>query len=157
MARYVILRHEDATPPGGLPSVLIVRDGWAWLAFVFPLFWLLWHRLWVAGFIVLAAMIAISLIAQTPQGVALGLPLNLFLGLFVGLEGPAARIGKARLQGYALCDVIEASSRSEAELRLVLDQSGDTPPPLGIDMVAGRNLQTGAPDFLFAAPGGVGR
>lgn len=158
MARYVILRHEDMTPPRGLPPVLVVRDGWSWLAFLFPLFWLLWHRIWFASLAVLAAMVAIALIAQSPPWMALGLPLSLLLGLFVGLEGQNARIGKAQLQGYAICDLVDASSRAEAELRLAIDPTDDAQPsPLGIDMVAGRALRGSAPDVLFAAPGRTGR
>ena len=153
MARYVILRHEDVTPPPGFPPVLIVRDSWSLLAFLFPLIWLLWHRLWFAAFAVLAATVAIALVAQDPQWMALGLPLNLLLGLFVGLEGQNARIGKARLQGYHLVDVIEASGQADAELRLIDSTGDDEPPPLGVRMVAGRNLGGNAPDVLFAAPG----
>ena len=158
MARYVILRHEDVTPPDGLSQLLVLRDGWTWLAFIVPLFWLLWYRLWFAAFMVLAAMIAIALVAQSPQGMTLGLPFNLLLGVFVALEGQNLRIGKARRLGYAICDVIQAASRTDAELRLAVQPGNDDQPsPLGIDMVAGRSLEPKAPDFLFAAPGGVGR
>lgn len=159
MARYVILRHEDATPPGGRPAVLTIRDGFSVLAFLFPLFWLLWHRLWIAALAVLAASIALALVARDPQWALLGLPLNLLLGAFVGLEAQGWRIGAARLRGYRLVDIVDADTRDEAELRFVaMNAASNDATPLKADMVPGRGLAAAeAPDFLFAAPGGVNR
>ena len=93
MARYVILRHEEPAPPAGRPAVLAIRDGFAPLAFLFPFLWLLRHRLWIAGLAAFAASACIALLTLRPQWALLGLPLNLLLGLFVGLEGPGWRIG----------------------------------------------------------------
>ncbi|RNC96631.1 DUF2628 domain-containing protein [Oceaniradius stylonematis] len=159
MARYVILRHEDRTPPRGRAPLLVIRDGWSWLGFVVPLLWLLWHRLWFAAFGVFAASLAIALLAQNPQWASLALPFNLLVGLFVGLEGQGWRIGAARPRGYRLADVVEADTQEAAELRFA-DMAGDESfeAPLAAAMVPGRGLAAAeAPDFLFAAPGGVNR
>jgi hypothetical protein len=159
MARYVILRHEDRTPPRGRPNVLVIRDGWSWVGFIVPLFWLLWHRLWFAAFGVFAASFAIALMAQSPQWAALALPFNLLVGLLVGLEGQGWRISAARLRGYNVLDVVEAETRDDAELRFA-DARSDAPDEtaLAAAMVPGRGLAAAeAPDFLFAAPGGVNR
>lgn len=158
MARYVILRHEDAAPPGGRPAVLTIRDGFSLLAFLFSLFWLLWHRLWIAALAVLAASVVLALLTRDPQWALLGLPLNLLLGAFVGLEGQGWRIGAARLRGYRLADIVDADTRDEAELRFVALTAGtDREAPLRADMVPGRRLAADTPDFLFAAPGGASR
>lgn len=159
MARYVILRHEDRTPPRGRAPVLIVRDGWSWIGFIVPLFWLLWHRLWFAAFGVFVASLAIALLAQNPQWASLALPFNLLVGLFVGLEGQGWRIDAARRHGYRLADIVETDTQEAAELRFA-DMMGDGPDeePLAAAMVPGRGLAAAeAPNFLFAAPGGVNR
>lgn len=159
MARYVIHRHEDRTPPRGRTPVLVIRDGWSWVGFIVPLFWLLWHRLWFPAFGVFAASLAIALLAQNPQWAPLALPFNLLVGLFVALEGQGWRVSAARMRGYRLADVVEADTQEVAELRLA-DMAGDGPDeaPLAAAMVPGRGLAAAqAPDFLFAAPGGVDR
>ena len=160
MARYVILRHEEPAPPAGRPAVLAIRDGFAPLAFLFPFLWLLRHRLWIAGLAAFAASACIALLTLRPQWALLGLPLNLLLGLFVGLEGPGWRIGAARLRGYRIADVVEARTREEAELRLAAMAAGTDAAgtPLKAAMVPGRGLAAAeAPNFLFAAPGGANR
>jgi len=151
MARYVILRHEDATPPGGRPAVLTIRDGFSLLAFLFAFFWLLWHRLWIAALAVLAASVALALLARDPQWA--------LLGAFVGLEAQGWRIGAARLRGYRLAEIVDADTRDEAELRFVaMNAATSGAAPLKADMVPGRGLAAAeTPDFLFAAPGGVNR
>ena len=93
MARFVILRWAQDAPPGRRSVVDVVRDGWTWLGFLFPLFWLLWHRLWFAAVMVFAIAVAIALLTQSPVWAAIVLPANLLLGLFVGLEGQGWRIG----------------------------------------------------------------
>jgi len=159
MARYVILRHEDRTPPRGRAPVLVIRDGWSLVGFIVPLFWLLWHRLWFAAFGVFAAALTIALMAQSPQWAPLALPFNLLVGLLVGLEGQGWRIGSARMRGYRLADVIEAETQEAAELRFA-DMTGDgaDETALAAAMVPGRGLAAAeAPDFLFAAPSGANR
>lgn len=159
MKRNVILRHEDATPPGGRPAILVIGDGFALLAFLFPIVWLLWHRLWIAGAAAFAVYLSIVVFAQQPQWALIGLPLNLLMGLYVGLEGPGWRIGAARGRGYHIADIIEAETRDDAELRLAVMQDDPGPEPaLRAEMVPGRGLAAAeAPDFLFAPPAGVGR
>ena len=155
MARFVILRHEDTVPARDQPPLVVIRDGWALIAFIVPLFWLLWHRLWFAALIVLALGIAIALLVQDPQWATIGLPLNLLLGVYVGLEGQNWRIGRAQKRGYHVIDIVQADNAPEAELRFAGFANAAPTEPMIRPMVApGRGE---APDFLFAPPGGAHR
>lgn len=158
MARFVVLRHEDQMPPRRLPVIEIIRDGWSLLAFIIPLFWLLWHRLWFAAAMVFLAGVTIALLIQMPVFALIGLPLNLLMGVFVGLEGHNWRIAKARRQGYRMIAAIEADSLQEAELKLAGRSVTDS--PANITASTGRTAgapSAAIPDMLFAAPDGVGR
>ena len=157
MARFVVLRHEDQMPPRHLPVIEIIRDGWSLVAFILPLFWLLWHRLWFAAAMVFLASLAVALLIQAPMFALAGLPLNLLIGVFVGLEGQNWRIAKARRQGYRAIASLDAVDRAEAELKLALSpvsrQSDDRPvTPAAGGIAASQPV----PDMLFAVPDRAG-
>lgn len=159
MARFVILRHIDPVPSRGRSPVIALRDEWSILAFVLPLVWLLFHRLWIAALLVLAATIALGLLALEPAYQSLILPANLLMNAFIGLEASGWRIARARGQGYTAVDVIDAGSREEAELRFAeaaRNAGAMTAPRSGNDASSTFGADP-VPDVLFAAPDGVGR
>ena len=43
MASYVVMEP----PEGGPEQAILVRDGFALLAFIMPFLWFLWHRMWL--------------------------------------------------------------------------------------------------------------
>lgn len=153
MARYVIMRHIDPAPSGGRQPVIALRDEWSILAFILPVIWLLWHRLWFAAFFVLSAIVALGFLTIEPTYQAVILPANLLLNLFVGLEAAGWRIAKARSQGYTVVDVVDAGSREEAELRFAqgaarterLDETATPPSEPG-------PYGSPVPDVLFTPP-----
>ena len=115
MAAYVVLE-----PPGRATEPSFVRDGFAWLGFLFPPLWLLWHRLWIeAGFAILAAM-AITATAQAFGIGALGSALSLLVSLYVGLEGRALLVAARLRRGWLDCGVVEAADAEEAETRYLI-------------------------------------
>ena len=59
----------------------LVREGFAWGAFLFGPLWLAAHRAWIAAALVLAADVLISVLAPAPLGFILGLGLAVLLGL----------------------------------------------------------------------------
>lgn len=153
MARYVIMRHIDPAPSGRRQPVIALRDEWTILAFILPVIWLLWHRLWFAAFLVLGAIVALGFLTLEPAYQSIVLPANLLLNLFVGLEANGWRIAKARSQGYTIVDVVDAGSREEAELRFARGaakaERSDEPSP-----VASESGPYGGPvpDVLFTPP-----
>lgn len=99
----------------------IVRDGFALLAFIAPLLWLLWYRLWLEAILVfLAAAIIAALGNFTGLGAVLP-ALSLIVSAYVGVEGQAMRLARLRRLGWREAAVIEAGNRADAEIRYFSD------------------------------------
>lgn len=122
MRSYTLHLPRNALPgePAAIEHATLVRDGFSWTAFLFAPLWFFWHRLWVAGLLVLLGLAAL---------VAAGFALNLRPGLaavvailglaLVGLEAASLRSWTLRRRGQPAADVVTARSRLEAESKLV--------------------------------------
>ena len=115
MASFVVLADGGGAPRGG--ETVFVRDEFSALALVFPLLWLLWHRLWFAAAMVLLATVGIAIAGDTVEATAPVLAANLLIGLLVAVEGPAWRIARHRRGGLADAGTVQAANVAEAELR----------------------------------------
>jgi hypothetical protein len=113
MATFVIMERRGADGQDAEP----IRDGLAVLALLFPLPWLLWHRLWLESllYLVLAfALIGIGWLAGMGDNAGLlALPLN----ILAGLEGPTLRQAALRRRGWDEWGSVEAADEREALLR----------------------------------------
>ena len=69
---------RPAGPEAGLP--VLVPEGFAWLAFLFGLPWLLWHRLWWEALAYLGIMALLTALAPATAATPAGLALHLLLG-----------------------------------------------------------------------------
>ena len=107
MASYVVL-EPNSNELHGVDTVF-VRDGLRWLAFLFPVFWLLWHRLWIEAALALALALGIGALA-TLEGFAGGTLLSLLVALFFGLEAPALYLAALRRRGWREVGLVEADS-----------------------------------------------
>ena len=110
---------HPARPP------VLVQEGWSWGAAAFGPFWLLAHRAWVPGVLVLAAVVILNL------AVPGALRPVLVLGFFVllGLLGRDLLRWALDRRGYALQHVVAAPDGDAALLRL-LDARADLVPGL---------------------------
>lgn len=118
MAAYVVME-----PPGkkSADATVFVRDGFAWLGFLSPPLWLLWHRLWIEAALALVAIGLISAFGGS-YGMRLAGPLLIFLVmLYVGLEGQALRISALARRGWKQCGVVVADSLDDADARYAMD------------------------------------
>src|SRR5690606_22701891 len=97
----------------------LVADRFVFVAFLAPLIWLLWHRLWLEAFVLLAITVALGWLATVPGYEGLSGALGLLLSLLVALEGGALRIAALRRRGWREAAIIEAHGRREAELRYI--------------------------------------
>jgi ABC-type transport system involved in cytochrome bd biosynthesis fused ATPase/permease subunit len=96
------------------PPVLI-HEGWSWGAALFGPFWLLAHRAWVPGVIVLAVVVILNLLVPNSMRGLLVLGFFLLLGL---LGRDLLRWSLAR-RGYALAHVVTAQDDDAAFARLL--------------------------------------
>jgi len=115
MASYVVLERRPAA--GRRIETELVRDEFSYLALIFPLIWLLWHRLWFAALVLLLVSVGIGMIGEyLAPGVAMVVA-GFVVSFFVALEGPAWRIARFRRLGYLETGTVVAPSLSEAEIR----------------------------------------
>jgi hypothetical protein len=94
---------------------VLVREGFAWGAFLFGPLWLALHRAWVPAALALAAGIVI--LALTPGAMATALMLA--LALWLGASGHDLRRWSMRLRGFTLFQVIAARDETDAFARLL--------------------------------------
>ncbi len=120
MASYLILTPPGAPNRSGISNryrdeTRFIRDGFSWAAFLFPTFWMLFHRLWlhaVAAFLLQG--IALELIRQPGFFVA-GAAIWLGVHLLSGLEGPDAVGQRLINRGWEIENLVSARDLATAE------------------------------------------
>ncbi len=85
-------------------------------ALIFPLLWLLWHRLWWAAVFYLLIWVSLVMVLDTGYGMMVTL-ITFVPGIFVFLEGNQLRRGRLQRKGWSLDGVIEGENRDCAEIR----------------------------------------
>jgi hypothetical protein len=115
MASYIVL--TDPNDRSGA-DVRFVRDGFSIVAFLVPLVWLLWKRLWLEAALLFAAFGVIGYGAHLAFGEKAPeiMPLvSMAFGLLCALEGPARLVADQERRGRSVTQVIVASSQRVAE------------------------------------------
>lgn len=116
MSAYVVMEKEGA-PAGELGSILFVRDGFHWPAFLVPVLWLLWHRLWIEAALALGLTLLLSGVGELLDLGFYASLLALLVSIFFGLEGARLRIRAMARRGWRERTVIDAPRLSDAEFR----------------------------------------
>jgi glucose-6-phosphate-specific signal transduction histidine kinase len=130
MASYVVMEPGEMRTADADRTVY-VRDGFSLIAFLVPILWLLWHRLWMEAALAFAAAVVLA-----ASGQALNLsgwvtvPLSLLIAFYIGLEGSALRISALRRRGWREWGVVEANGRDEAEMRYVAETVDEVAKPV---------------------------
>jgi hypothetical protein len=96
----------------------VVKDGFSWAAFIFPLPWLLINRLWLWSIVFIAASLLLAFAAMalgTSESVLF--PSMLLLSLFIGLEAGRLKSEGLIKRGYSQVASLIARNREEAELK----------------------------------------
>jgi hypothetical protein len=119
MATYAVLEPPLADGNEAAEQALLLRDGFFVLAFLFPVLWLLWHRLWIEALAALALMVTGAALAQLAGQPLLGTALALLANLYFGLEAGNLRIRAFVRRGWHFRGIVDAASPAEAELRYV--------------------------------------
>ncbi|MBL0374196.1 DUF2628 domain-containing protein [Rhizobium sp. KVB221] len=113
MANFYVL--TPPVPKDLEKDTLFIRDGFSWLAFLFPLPWLLFMRMWlIAG---LAAIFYLVVAIAAEQWNLEGLPIafSFILSLWTALEGNYVRARMLERKGWDIKADIAASDLDEAE------------------------------------------
>jgi hypothetical protein len=132
MARYVVLDERGAHSGD---TVRIIRDGFHAMAFILPVVWLLWNRLWLHAALMFAVMglTAAALNTFAPQSApALTGLVNFALGLLTALEGTAWLVADRERKGASVQSVVLARNLREAEELCAADIQVGMMPPLPV-------------------------
>jgi hypothetical protein len=116
MATYTV----HLLPEAGLSAQkpIFLKEGFNILAFLFPLFWALYYRLWLYLVLLMGYMLALMLVAQSEMISMLGLiVLELAMHVYVGMVANDWLREKLGKKGYLFSDVTIADSRMRAEQR----------------------------------------
>lgn len=105
MTAYLVLASPGAQIPD--ERSVVIADRFAPWAFIAPVIWLLFNRLWLAAFAAVLVMAAATFLASSAGQPVLGLALDLALSLITALEGRAWRAAALQRRGWRLVDVIE--------------------------------------------------
>jgi hypothetical protein len=162
MTIYTVLA-PPVSATGGLDEadrMIFVRDGFSWPAFLIPVVWMLYRRMWVVLCFYALYLVAIELAGRflgAPTATALGL-----LGaLFLGFEGATLLRWTLNRRRFTEQGLVEARSRDEAEIRFFhrfadASPAGGGPRPAGL-----AGFRPARPDSsadivgLFPTPGTV--
>jgi hypothetical protein len=118
-------------PDGQREETRTIRDGFSWLAFLFPWIWLLAHRLWLPAIIAFVVQAIGGVLMEEPGFGPAGIALAFAVNLFVGLEGQSFRIRSLASRGWREEAAIGASSIDLAEEIYFsnIETGGDTKSP----------------------------
>ena len=121
MTAYVVMDRELGETGS---RTEFVRDRFSVIAFIAPVIWLAWHRLWLEAFVALAAAIGLAALGVVAGFENTAPLLSVLVSIFVAIEGPQLRVAAAERRGYRQMAVIEADNLADAELRY-FEQRGE--------------------------------
>ena len=111
----VYIKPQNQQP---LDSVILVREGFSWLAALLTLFWMLYNRVWIAAVAILAYNVAIALIQEwaiiSDDVVVV---LNSIALIIIGYYANDWYRWALARRGYVLTDIVSASNEEQAEQR----------------------------------------
>ena len=85
-------RHARPGDPAALERAEVVKDGFSWGAFAFTALWFFFHRLWIAGLLVLVAVVGLNLLLSFLDIHALAAFFaQVLLSCLIGLEANSLR------------------------------------------------------------------
>ncbi len=119
MKTYLVFeRAEGGRTVDAAEQILFVREKFFWLALILPLFWLLWHRLWIGllGWIGAVVIIGVVIWGLNLDQITAAAA-SLIPSLVVALEGTELRRRKLLRRGFRDAGVVVAVDLEDAERR----------------------------------------
>lgn len=103
-----------------LAGAALIRDGFSWGAFLFGPFWLLWNRLWLAGFVLLVLESGFfTLLGHFAMGRFFDISINLAIMILFGLEGNSLKRWTYGRRGRPMAGIISGYDAAEAEAKML--------------------------------------
>ncbi|MEM7619122.1 MAG: DUF2628 domain-containing protein [Pseudomonadota bacterium] len=97
-------------------ELVFVKEGFSWAAFLIPLIWLVYHRVWIGLGLMLAISIVINVIFESLRSPEIYATLAfLAISLIVAFEGNAMRRWQLSRRDYRLIGVVSGRNLSECE------------------------------------------
>ena len=118
MAAYSV--YEPPKPAPDLferaDKLAFVKEGFSWPALFVPLLWLIYQRMWIEFFLLLAVYAALQAAFGTdPQGQALAAWASVAVGVLFAFEANDLRTLALERRGYSFAGVAIGRDRTEAE------------------------------------------
>jgi hypothetical protein len=156
MASFVVMERPGSS--GGPRDFEAVRDGFHWLALIFPLFWFLFHRMWIEAAVVLLLGFGLGALMDW-AGLDWLWPFSFAIALFAGFEAATLRVSALRRSGWREWGVVEGRDRERAELRYLEDGCAASGPFAADPLPAAAPAATARPGSgpalgLFSYPDG---
>jgi hypothetical protein len=93
-----------------------VKEGFSWPAFLVPILWLLYYRMWLEFVLLALVYVALQLVFGTePQGQTLFGWASLAIAVLFAFEANDLRAASLERRGYRLAGVASGRDRAEAE------------------------------------------
>lgn len=96
-------------------ETILVREGFAWLAFLFPAVWFLFNRMWLVLVLYLAGAAMLGAAMRDLPDELIGLA-GLAVQLLIGFHAPDLRRWTLARRGWRLLGVVAAAGGEDAAL-----------------------------------------
>lgn len=110
--------HIDPSKTNPVEKAVFVREGFNLFAFIFGVFWALYHRMWLIAIALAIVVVSFGLAeeAKALDMVSLTI-LQIAFNIFIGLQGNDLRRWWLSKRGYIMSDVVVSDNELRAQQR----------------------------------------
>jgi hypothetical protein len=117
---YSVYEPRDPGPDieARAEALQFVKEGFSWPAFLVPVLWLIYFRMWIEliVFVAILALAQLSLGGGQEEGAQLAGWVSIALSVLLGFEANDLRTASLERRGYRLIGIAEGRGRTNAEL-----------------------------------------
>lgn len=118
MRLYRVMERATESERGGAVETRFVAERFRWLAFLVPVIWLLFQRLWLTALLVLLLNVALGFVLpRFGFGQAYVILCSLAIGLLIALESASLAVSGLEKGGWTEAGTATGETQEEAELR----------------------------------------
>jgi hypothetical protein len=115
MASFLVLAPRSQNGQRDDDSTIFIRDGFAILALILPVPWLLVHRLWFEAALVMGLTIVISVAGNFTGHDDMAAFATALFSLFVGFEANNWRAAALERRGFEEVGIVDSDNAADAE------------------------------------------